>query len=356
MAKRSLKKKEFSLKDFKSKVNGEDIPNKPLEWYKVSKAVKDATGLDGIPKGYVSLFRGYSNTGKSTLLCETIVSAQKSGDFVIIIDTENNLGRERLKSMGFDWDGNVLYIDNEYLLENYGKLQDKNRTQASIEDLAKCIEHFMELQVNEDLPFNILFAIDSIGTLDCIKTINAYEKDGESNNMWNALALEKSFKSILNSKIPATRKTNKEYFVTLCGVQKIWIDSMAGAGIIKHKGGEAMYYGARIILHLGGIISHGTKKVKAISNKRDVVFGIENKIGVVKNQIDGGLGGISLEGKVISTPHGFIGTEKSDIDEYKKNNLKFFRDTLGSDLSENDFKIEYEQSVDKETGEIIEVD
>ncbi len=38
---------------------------------------------------------------------------------------------------------------------------------------------------------NLVFIIDSLGTLDCIKTINAHDKGSSDNNMWNAGAFEK---------------------------------------------------------------------------------------------------------------------------------------------------------------------
>lgn len=321
-------KKNFSLDNFKKDVGAEDVPDVPLEWIKLSEGFQKATGLPGFPKGYVSLSRGHSNTGKSTAVCEAIVSAQKMGMFPIIIDTENNLGRDRLSLMGFDWDGNYVMIDNEFLLEKFGKKQDPNRLEASIEDLANAIRFFIHQQEIGKLPFDLLFAIDSIGTLNCIKTINALEKDDSQNNMWNAGAYEKSFMSLLNNTIPNSRKVNKPYTNTLIAVQKIWIDNM-NMGVVKHKGGETFYLGSRLIVHTGGIISHSTKKITATSKKREVAYGIETKIGVVKNHIDGPLGGISMEGKIVSTPHGFI--FKEDIDEYKKQNILYFRNLFEDD-------------------------
>ena len=325
-------KKSFSLDDFKKKVGAEDVPDKPLTWYRISPAIEKACGTPGFPRGFVSLARGYSNSGKSTAVAEAIVSAQKMGDFPIIVDTENNLGVERLERMGFDWNGNYLYIDNEYLLENFGKVQDKNRREAAIEDLAKFIYFILDKQDEGELPFNILFAIDSIGTLNCIKTINALDKNSSDNNMWNSGSYEKSFMSLLNNTIPNSRKINKTYINSVVAVQKIWYDSMNK--VVKHKGGETFYFGSRLIYHFGGIITHGTAKVIATSKGRDVQYGIESKINIAKNHIDGPLGGISMEGKIISTPHGFIYPE--DIDEYKKKNILYFRNIFGSEITTDD--------------------
>jgi len=283
-ARKPTGKKSFSLTDFKKKTNSENIANKPLKWLKCSPAFKEATGLDGFPMGYVALTRGFSNTGKSTSLSEAIVGAQKQGVLPIIIDTENNLSLSRLEKMGFDLgdddDGFFIYIDNDYLLENFGKNHDKNRQEAAIEDMAECIHHFLDLQDAGELPYDLLFAVDSFGTLDCIKTINAHEKNSSDNNMWNAGAFEKSFKYLVNSRLPRSRKVDKPYTNTLVGVQKIWVDSM-GAGVIKHKGGEALFYGARLIFHHGGIASHGTKKIAATFGGSDVSYGVETKIRVV---------------------------------------------------------------------------
>ena len=339
-------KKSFSMQNFKKKTNTEDVPDKPLKWLKLSPALKEATGLPGIPLGYVTLARGFSNTGKSTVACEAAVAAQKEGVLPIIIDTENNIGRKRLEMMGFDTsDDFYIEIDNAYLLENYGKKQDKNRNEAAIEDMAECIKDFLKMQEDGDLPFDLLFVIDSLGTLDCIRSVNAQEKNTSDNNMWNAGAFEKSFKYLLNDKIPSSRKENNKYTNSIVGVQKIWIDSM-GAGVVKHKGGEAFFYGARLIYHFGGVAAHSTKKVNATSKGRDVSYGIETKVGVVKNQINDDLGGIAMEGKIISVPHGFIGSEKIDIDKYKKENIQYFRTALGSDVNAEDLATVYTKGDD----------
>jgi KaiC/GvpD/RAD55 family RecA-like ATPase len=324
-------KKSFSLEDFKKKIGAQDIPSKPLEWIPIDDGLKRATGMPGIPRGYVTLFRGYSNTGKSTALMRAIVNAQKMGDFPIIIDTENNIdvNNKRLTNMGFDWNGDYLLINNKYLLDNYGIKQDKNRKEASIEDMGRAIYDFLDAQKNDVLSTNVFIAIDSIGTLNCIKTINALEKDESDNNMWNAGAYEKAFMSLLNNAIPNTRRVDSKYTTTLAAVQKIWYDSMNK--VVKHKGGETFYFGARLIYHFGGIITHGTRRVTATSKGRDLNFGFENKVNIAKNHIDGEWGGISLEGKIISTPTGFIYGDKESENEYKKENILYFRNKFEDD-------------------------
>ena len=344
-ARKPTPKKEFSMNQFKKKIGGEDVPNKPFEWIKCSKAIQKAIGLPGIAKGYVNLCRGFSNTGKSTLLCESIVSAQKSGILPIIIDTENNLGRRRLEKMGFDFENDFfIMIDNEYLLTNFGKKQNKDRNEAAIEDMGKCIHHFLDLQENGELPFELLFAIDSVGTLDCIKSVDAAEKDTTNNNMWNAGAWASAFKSITNFRIPNSRKINKPYTNTFVAVQKVWYDSQAGGqGVLRHSGGEALFSACRLLIHFGAMKTHGTSKVVATSKGRELTFGIKVTTAVVKNHLDDLMGGIAFnDADIISTPHGFIGADKADIDEYKKEHLQYFRDILGGDIEVEDIETKFE--------------
>ncbi|GAG66136.1 unnamed protein product, partial [marine sediment metagenome] len=202
-----------------------------------------------------------------------------------------------------------------------------------------------------NLPFDIYFAIDSIGTLNCIATIDAEVKETAKNNMWNAGAYEKSFMSILNNTIPNSRRIDSQYTNTMGCVQKVWYDGQNK--VLKHKGGESMQFGARMIYHFGGILTHGTKRVTATSKLRDVNFGFENKVNIAKNHVDGALGGISLEGRIASTPHGFIYADADGIAAYKKKNILHFRNILGDNsLTAEDIIIQSKDMDDD--GNVIE--
>ena len=335
------KKKEFQLANYKKKENLVEIPDKPVEWIKCSTALQKATGLPGFPIGYTALARGYSNTGKSTSLLEGMIGSQRAGRLPIIFDLENNIGRYRLEKMGFDWAGNFIKVENDFLLKKFGRKKLATRNEASIEDLATAIHYFLNQQEAGDLSIGIDFFIDSIGVLNCVKSINATEKDSADNNMWNAGAYEHAFKSLLNTRIPASRKENSEFSNSLIAVQKIWLDSQQGAGAVKHKGGEAFYFGSRLIYHFGGVKSHGAKSVSATSKKKDVAYGIEANIKAPKNHIDGPLGGISMESKIISTPHGFIGADPASIKAYKSEHILYFRDILGEEIEAEDILTNY---------------
>ncbi len=323
-AKGALGKKTFSLDKYKDKKGlDEGVTEKPLEWIRLSDSFQSITGLPGVPKGYITLARGFSNTGKSTTMLETAVGCQKAGILPVIIDTENSFDWNHARDIGLEWEevvdedtgeikyeGFFIYVNNDYLINHFGKLKDKNRDEAVIEDVAAFMETMLEDQAKGDLDVELCFLWDSIGTLDCEQSVTSKSR----NNQWNAGALATCFNVLSNHKIPSSRKANRKHTNTFLAVQKIWLDNMAGAGVVKHKGGEAMFYAARLILHFGGVQSHGTSRLMATANGRDYSFGIKTKFDVAKNQVTG----VAMKGNIISTAHGFIEDSKAAIDAYKK--------------------------------------
>lgn len=347
-----MKKKEFSLSDYKNKKGlNEDIKDKTLDFIPLSKAYVDAVGI-ALPIGYVTITAGWSSVGKSTMMTEAIVGAQKKGILPIIFDLENNFSFERAKLMGMEledvvdddgvvagYEGFFIYVNNDYILNNFDKKREKKLNEATIEGLAACINSFLDEQEKGELDYPLLFAIDSVGVLDGESSVL-----GARNNMKNAAAYEANFKSILNYRIPASRKENRKHTNTLLAVNKIWLDSMNGAGVIKMKGGECFFYSARLINILGGTLTHGTKKLNAectINGEKKVYqFGVQTKIKTIKNHING----TSYDGEIVSTPHGFISVD--EINEYKKNNKKYLLSQMGVFDETIELKITKEESND----------
>lgn len=341
----ALPKKKFDIKSLKKSLNltGSN-KEKEITWIPLSEAFTKAVKLPGIARGFSSLFRGYSNTGKSTAIYEAVAGAQQVGDFPIIIETEGNWNWEHAKNIGvkfeevvdestgeIDYEGDFLLIRGTDLLERYANYDYTNSKEGSkalrkepvVEDVARFIEDMLELQDNGDFDRDICFLWDSIGTLNCFKGTQSKT----SNNMWTAGAMEASFKSFFNFKLPASRIQSSKYTNTFAAVQKVWLDNMNT--VIKHKGGEAAYYGARLIFHFGGILTHSTTKLKATSKGNDFQFGIETRISCEKNQITG----IEEKGKICSTPHGYVSPE--DLDSYKKSHGDFFRKALNCEFGDD---------------------
>jgi hypothetical protein len=337
--KKSVEKKDFDLDAFLESENISSEPkDKDLSWVPLSKAWHDALKLPGFPRGYVSLVRGYSNTGKSTAFYEAIAGCQKIGDMAIVIETEGNWNTEHAKQVGVKFKqvineqtGEVTEKPDGFLLmrsadlynryKNYDHQNSKMMTKPTrlepvIEDVSYFISEMIQKQEEGVINKNMCFLWDSIGTLNCYKSACS----NTSNNMWNAGAMG-AFQAIVNFKIPASRSVDSEYTNTMICVQKIWLDSMNGV-VVKHKGGEFMFFNSRIIVHIGGILTHGTKKLTAKALGQDFQYGTEAKIRCEKNHVTG----IERNGTIASTPHGYVNPD--ELDAYKTKNRKFIHDAL----------------------------
>ena len=361
MAVQPLKKKEpkkFNINDLKSKIGfqqSKDTSNadKPMEWLIMPDAYTNALKLPGVPENYVTTVMGHSNVGKSTLVNHALVAAQRKGRIPVIYDTENNFDFTYARDMGFEaepvWDdveveninpetgeitttterrvisfeGNFFYFNNAILAERYGKIDystgkenAKGRKVAVIEDIAASINEFLTLQDEGDVDAGFLFVWDSVGSISSYKSY----KSSTNNAMWDAAAISVAFNTIVNDRIPRSRKVSSKYNNTLLLINKVWLDSMTnpvGPPSLSLKGGNSIYYASRLIILLGGQLKASTKKLTAQSKGLTYNYGIQTKIKVTKNQLPNPFT-VTYEGEVICTPHGMIGVEKSDIDAYRK--------------------------------------
>ncbi len=334
-------KKAFDLNAFKKSSNlDHNVKEKDISWIPMSEAYTEATKLPGLARGYVQLFRGFSNTGKSTAIYEAAAGAQKIGDIPVIIETEGNWNWDHAAKIGMQFEevldettgeltyrGDFILVRGHDLLNMYGKYDYSSskegtkilRTEPVVEDVARFIDSLLLDQANGELPCNLCFLWDSIGTLNCFKGTQSKS----ANNMWTAGAMASAFKALTHNKITASRSVDSKFTNTFAAVQKIWLDSSGmGQPVVKHAGGEAMFYAARLIVHFGGVVSHGSTKLTATSGGNTFQYGTEVRVKVEKNHITG----IQEEGKICSTPHGYVSPNK--LDEYKKEHKDFIKKSL----------------------------
>ena len=340
-----INKVPFDLDSFLESENINSEPkDKELTWIPLSKAWHDALKLPGFPRGYLSLVRGYSNTGKSTAFYEAIAGSQRIGDLAVVIETEGNWNVEHAKQIGVKFkevvdketgeiiekpDGFILIRSKDLynMYRNYdhsaSKMTSKStRGEPVIEDVSLFISEMLQKQEDGLITRDMTFLWDSIGTLNCYKSATS----NSSNAQWNAGAMN-CFQAIVNFKIPSSRSVDSVYTNTMICVQKIWLDNMNGT-VVKHKGGEFMFFNSRIIVHIGGIITHGTKKLTAVALGQDFQFGTEAKIRCEKNHVTG----IERNGVIASTPHGFV--NPSELDAYKKEKRQFIHNALNVSYDE----------------------
>jgi len=334
-------KKGFDLNKFKDKkLLNSNVKFKEQKWIPVSEALSDIISLPGIPMGLITLLRGHSDTGKTTALIEAAVNAQKAGILPVLIVTEMKFDFGHLKTMGFDVNEVIDPVTGE--IQNYEGFfiyADRSSLQ-SVEDVAAFILDLLDEQTKGNLPYDLLFLWDSVGSIPCKMSI---EKSSNSNE-WNAGAMSQQFGNFVNQKIVLSRKENSPYTNTFVCVNKVWVEKPSmpmEQPKMKNKGGNTMFFDASLIVTFGNIANAGTNKIKAVKDKKDVEFAKRTKVSVDKNHING----ISTRGSIIMTAHGFIKDTPPSVDKYKKEHADEWAKILGG----TNFKIVTE---DEANGEV----
>ncbi len=316
----------FDLNKFKQgKHLGASNSNyKPQEWIAFTDAVKEVLQIPGTPKGHTTLIRGRSNTGKTTLLIEQAIQAQKDGILPVIIMTEMKHSWDHWETMGFDLGKNIDKEGNT-TFEGFFIYVDSERLKC-IEDVAEFILDLLNEQKKGNLPYDLLFLWDSIGSIPSRMSI---EKSTNS-PMWNAGALSQQFANFVNQQIVLSRKESYQYTNTALYVNKIWVEpalTPMSQPKMKNKNGDSMYYDCSLAITFGNITSDGTQKLNVTKDKKVIEWGLKTKIQVDKNHVTGNVG----KGTLISTAHGFIKDTPASQDAYKKEHKKEWGLLLGSD-------------------------
>ena len=337
----------FDLSSFKEKKGlKQNVKFKEQTWIPLSQAFQDVTSIPGIPQGHIVLLRGHSDTGKTTALLETAVSAQKRGILPVFIITEMKWNWEHAKQMGLqveevvdkdtgeitNYEGEFIYADRE--------------TIHTIEDVAKFILDLIDEQKRGNLPYDLVFLWDSIGSVPCEMSV----KSNKNNNEWNAGAMSTQFGNSVNQRITLSRKESSEFTNTLVCINKVWTakaESPMGQPKLMNKGGFAMWFDSTFVVTFGNISNAGTSKIKAIKDGKQVEFAKRVNLQIDKNHING----VTTRGKIVMTPHGFINDNDKELKEYKNENAQAWKDILGG----ADFQIiEEEQAYNDVTSYVEE--
>jgi len=328
-------KSKFDLSSFKEKKGlKQNVKFKDQSWIPLSQAFQDVTSIPGIPMGHIVLLRGHSDTGKTTALLEAAVSAQKRGILPVFIITEMKWNWEHAQQMGLDvkevvdeetgevinYEGEFVYVDRE--------------TINSIEDVAGFILDLIDEQKKGNLPYDLLFLWDSIGSVPCEMSI----KSNKNNNEWNAGAMSTQFGNNVNQRITLSRKESSPFTNTLVCINKVWTakaESPMGKPKLMNKGGFAMWFDSTFVVTFGNISNAGTSKIKAIKDGKQVEFAKRVNLQIDKNHING----VTTRGRIVMTPHGFINDNDKELKNYKDENGKAWKDILGG----TDFQIVEEE-------------
>ena len=324
-------KASFNLDSFKTKKGlSSKAKFKEQTWIPLSEAYQEITSVPGIPQGHIVLLRGHSDTGKTTAMIEGAVSAQQRGILPVFIITEMKWSWEHAKMMGLevnevvdketgeivDYNGNFIYVDRE--------------TINSIEDVAGFILDLLDEQKKGNLPYDLMFCWDSIGSVPCEMSL----KSNKNNNEWNAGAMSTQFGNNVNQRIVMSRKESNPYTNTLVCINKVWTlkaESPMGQPKLMNKGGYAMWFDSTFVVTFGNVMSAGTSKIKAIKDGKQVEFAKRTNLQIDKNHING----VTTRGKIVMTPHGFILDNDRDLKNYKDARKEDWAKILGG----GDFRV-----------------
>jgi len=335
-------KNAFSLDKFKAnKGLASNVKFKEQKWIPFSPALQEALSIPGIPMGHNSMVRGKSNTGKSTMTIEIAVNAQKMGILPVLIITEMKHDWNHWKTMGFQIDDVVDEETGEVLDQNGFFIYRDRSSLNSIEDIAAFMIDLLTEQKKGNLPYDLLFIWDSVGSIPCDMSIN----QGKNNPMWNAGAIATQFGNFINQQIVMSRKESSKYTNTLFIVNKVGVApalTPMSQPRMTNKGGDTFYYDVSLCLTFGNVTNAGTSKINAVKDKKKVEFALRTKIACDKNHING----ITTMGTIISTVHGFIKDDPNAVKKYKDAHVKEWADILGQgnysvqeDTSEWDEKV-----------------
>jgi hypothetical protein len=327
-----IKKNDFS--SIKKKFSKE-AEYKPDRFLDLGDAFLDATGIPGPAVGHINMFLGHSDTGKTTALVKAAVDAQKKGILPVFIITEQKWNWDHAVLMGFNKEDDFYLFNSDF---------------EYIEQITDFINDVLAAQEKGEIPHDILFLWDSVGSVPCKMTF-----EGKGGKQHNASVLADKIGMGINQRISGSRRTDKQYTNTLIIVNQPWVelpDNPFGQPKIKAKGGEAIWLNSTLVFLFGNQKGAGTTKIKITRNKRDVNFASRTKISIMKNHVNG-IG--FADGKIMVTPHGFMkakeaAEEKISIQEYAKENLDYISKLFGekvTDVSELGFKAEISSDDDE---------
>ena len=341
MAKKPLKKKTTDFSSIRKKFSSSD-KYKEQKYFDLGEPFQKATGIPGPAMGQINMFLGHSDTGKTTAMIQAAVDAQKKGILPVFIITEQKWSFEHAKTMGLQtdyveeddeetgetnafWDGFLLYkLGFDY-----------------IEQAFEYVTEVLNAQKNSEIPHDILFLWDSIGTIPCEMSFN-----GKGGNQHTARIISEKWGMGMAQRITSSRKESSPYTNTMIFVNQPWVelpDNPFSQPRIQPKGGQSIYLSCSLVFLFGNQKSSGVSKLSATNKGRKVNFAIRTKIGIHKNHMNG-LG--YADCKLLATTHGFIEDDKKSIDNYKAEYKDYWANIFDTTAESVDFGVEEEDVIE----------
>lgn len=341
---RKIAKKEFSLSDYKkdNKLKS-STKSKPEKWIPASSAFSEITNLPGpICMSHTTTIFGYRDSGKSTLMLEAAINAQKMGILPVFLITEQKHRWSHAITMGFQIEE---IVDEDGVLDYEGFFLYYDRSSFStIEDMALLITKLLDDQEKGLIPHDMVFFIDSIGKVNCKMGIENKKFQRE----WVASAISSEFGANIIPRIGLSNKIDSKYTNALFVIAQPWTEKAdpkkwGSTPKLKPKGGACFDQDSSLLIKFGDDTNAGTTKMKMKKDGREIIWATRTKIDVSKNHITS----ISCKGKLIATPHYFI--LESEDKKYLKEKSDYLLQQVGaSSLEEVEFIEEVDDNNDEE--------
>lgn len=183
----------------------------------------------GVPSNAITVLAGDPQTGKSFILYNVARNSQKDGYFVIFIDTEQSVDKNKLKQFGIETDSSKLAL-----------IRSNNVEDLKI-TLTKMITNLKEQKLSgKEIP-KTLILLDSIGQLASQKEIDDANEGKNKADMSRAKAIKSLFR-IINSDLGFLN-------IPLVATNHIYM-SMDLFPVAIMSGGKGAEYSASTIVYL----------------------------------------------------------------------------------------------------------
>jgi RecA/RadA recombinase len=305
--------KKFNLDNFKKTIKTADIAYKKAKYVELDPAIQEVIKLPGLPMGHITFSYGLSDTAKTSLLFEAAAKAQEQGILPVIILTgpEKKVDWARARKMGLNYTGDLPKDEqqnDEFIIVE--------ESLDYIEDVFEFINNKIINEVEQGkLPFDVQIFWDSAGNTLCRDAVKVDKKTGmietKDMHMKAAKVLGENL-LILSDRVTNSRKETRPYFIGCHFITSMYKSPPAFPGAPSSwsiKGGTKVKFVSSLM------IKHElVKKLKATKDGKELKFGMNVKLSVTKNHINGQ----EYSGEFIVTEDSVLPNEKDSVEEYKK--------------------------------------
>jgi len=278
-------------------------------WLKMPKVFQEAIGHSGFPIGNISCIYGKTDTGKTSILMEAIVQAQKQNIVPILILTEHKFDFSRIdKFMGGDSEA-MAVIQPQSLEQGYTAIEKilKNLSNNQLVVTGKSGEDYT---IDLDPSEKVFIFWDSIGnTLS--DTDLEYEVSDWNRNMGKTAKAIKTLTKRVNSLLGRSGVRSRAGILFLN--QSYQSMPAYGPSVETPYGGDGVPYSSALVIRL-----RRKGDLKMTSKGQDLVVGLQTIVEVKKNHISH----TKPTSIVYTVASGIIEPSKEALDDYKKKYLK----------------------------------